>query len=127
MKKLFVSLMTAFLVGTASLTFATPAAVTHPVEAAVVIRPESMKLDVVTQVTEEASILIRLRDAEGHILHTKYISKGEGAIRYRFDLSQLQDGDYQVEISNGATKQVKTFTIQTTPPSFTSTRTISLS
>ena len=127
MKKLFVSLMTAFLMGSASLSFATSTPVTHPIDASVVVRTESMKLDVVTQVTEEASLIIRLRDADGHILHTKHINKGEGAIRYRFDLSKLQDGDYQVEISNGTTKQVKTFTIQTTPPSFTSTRSISLS
>lgn len=127
MKKLFVSLMTALLIGTSSITFATPAKETLPVEASVIVRPQTLKLDVITPANDHASVVIRLRDDRGNTLLTKHISKSERATLSRFDLSNLNDGKYEVEISNGSGKQVKTFTIQTTPPSFTSLRSVSLS
>jgi hypothetical protein len=127
MKKLFVSLMTALVIGTSSLSFAAPSNDTTPVAASVVVWAQTMKLDVITQASDESPVVIRLRDANGNILVKKSISKGESALRSRFDLSDLKDGEYQVEISEGTSKMVKSFTIETTPPTFTSLRSVSLS
>lgn len=127
MKKLFVSLMTALLIGTSFSTFAAPLNDVLPLDASVIVWSETMKLDVVTQANEESLVVIRLRDANGHTLLTKYISKGETAIRSRFDLSNLEDGNYRVEIRNGSSIQVKEFTIQTKIPTPGYLRSISLS
>lgn len=127
MKKLIVSLMTAFLIGSFSLGFAGTSPNVIPVEASVIIRTQAMKVDVITPANNESAVIIRLRDAKGNTLLKKHVSHREGLTLSRFDLSNLEDGMYKVEITNGTSKQVKAFTIETASPSLTPLRSVSLS
>jgi hypothetical protein len=126
MKTLFAALFIALTVSTSALTFARPTSDPQPVEASVVVRPQAMKLDVITQGSGQEYIVIRLRDANGNTLFKKFVDPTEKATLSRFNLSNLEDGQYKVEISDGANKQVKEFTIVTTVPQVSVQRTVSL-
>jgi hypothetical protein len=127
MKTLIASLLLALIVSTSSLTYATTPNSTLPIEASVIVRPQIMKLDIITQASDYNYITIRLRDAQGHTLIKTKVNKSEKASLSRFDVSNLADGIYQVEISDGTSKQIKEFAIETTIPAATSLRSVSLS
>ncbi|QHT68285.1 hypothetical protein GXP67_17390 [Rhodocytophaga rosea] len=126
MKTLFASLFIALTVSASSLTFAHSSSDPLPLDAAVVVRAQDMKIDVITQAGTQENIVIRLKDADGHTLTKTTVEQSEKASLSRFDVSNLSDGVYKVEISDGITKQVKDFTIQTTIPTTSVERTISL-
>ena len=126
MKILFASLFIALTVSASSLSFAHASSDPLPLDAAVVVRPQAMKIDVITQAGTQENIVIRLKDADGHTLTKTTIAQSEKASLSRFDVSNLSDGVYKVEISDGTNKQVKEFTIQTTLPTVSVERTVSL-
>jgi hypothetical protein len=126
MKTLFASLIIALTVSASSLTFARSSSDTLPLETSVVVRSQAMKIDVITPAGIQENIVIRLKDADGRTLIKKFVEQSEKASLSRFDLSNLADGVYKVEISDGTNKQVKEFTIHTTFPTVAVQRTVSL-
>ena len=111
MKKVFVSFLIACTAGTASAGFAngrlsSSVAETVPFQSAVYVLAESTKLDVIVGKVEHAG-LIRFLDAQGKTLASQRVGKSGKATRARFDLSNLEDGVYRVEITDGYYTQVK--------------------
>jgi hypothetical protein len=67
-----------------------------------------------------------LRNADGQLLVTKRVNKSGEVSFTRFDMRNLEDGIYQVEISDGTNKQLHEINLQTTLPVPASYRSISL-
>jgi hypothetical protein len=57
-----------------------------------------------------------LRNAYGQLLVAKRVNKSDQVSLTRFDLGSLEDGIYQVEISDGTSKQLHELNLQTTLP-----------
>lgn len=63
---------------------------------------------------------IQLKNKDGFVLYSHQVSKNESQSRLRLDLSELPDGVYQVEITNGTEAKTHTVTISTPQPQVTS-------
>jgi hypothetical protein len=63
-------------------------------------------------------VSIRLSQAGGVTLFTQQVTKRQTKAQVRFDVSELPDGAYTVEVSNGT--QVTTHQVQLDSPQFTS-------
>ncbi|GAB3889775.1 T9SS type A sorting domain-containing protein [Spirosoma agri] len=59
---------------------------------------------------------VRLKNAEGTVLYSQQVSKNESQYRSRLNLSDLPDGTYQVEITNGVETKTHTITLSTQQP-----------
>lgn len=77
---------------------------------------ESTKLNVLIAKETGADISVQLRNEQGYVLATQWVSKKETSCRLRFDLSELEDGKYQVVVSDGTTKTVKEMNLATKTP-----------
>jgi hypothetical protein len=55
------------------------------------------------------NLTISVKDAKGNALYTKKISKKEPQAYIRLDMAQLEDGIYDVELSDIDTKEHKSF------------------
>lgn len=66
---------------------------------------------------------IHLKDSNGNVLYRQHLGKHERTYRVRLNLSDLSDGTYQLEITNGVNTTQQTVTL-TTQPSVTSTQII---
>lgn len=64
------------------------------------------KLNVMVEREPGKAMNIYLRNADGYILATQYVSKKEGNFWLKFDLSDLQDGNYRVELVSGNDRSV---------------------
>ncbi|GAA4396471.1 hypothetical protein GCM10023187_04640 [Nibrella viscosa] len=73
-------------------------------------------LNVMVEKEMGGRVEIRLKDAGGRVLHTNYLQKKDGKFWSKFDLSNLADGTYRVEITNGAESTVKDITLSTQSP-----------
>lgn len=120
MKKIFVSLMIVLTLGVSSVSFASNklTSATKPesgdtFQAKVYVRSEIMKLDVFVEPAENANLIIRFLDSKGRTLATERVSNSKNASGVRFDVSDLKDGTYQVEITNGTAKQVEKVELET--------------
>ncbi|KAA0988659.1 hypothetical protein [Dyadobacter aurulentus] len=78
-----------------------------------VVTGENGKIDVNVIKSEIRNLSITLTDKSGHTLATSDISADSAATRTRFDLNALPDGEYQVILIDGKTKQVKTIELNT--------------
>jgi len=114
MKKIIASLTLALAVGMFSQSFASSGPVSNTTpeddnifQTKIFIRSGNTMLDVFVEPTEDASLFIKFRDAEGRVLAKEQINGSKNGVR--FDISDLEDGDYRVEISDGDTKQVESF------------------
>ena len=63
------------------------------------------------------SVDIRLKGIDGNVLYTKHLRKNEKTCRVRLNLSELEDGIYQLEITNGVETTTQNVTISTNQPS----------
>lgn len=63
---------------------------------------------------QAANASISLRDINGNWIFNESYNLKNG-IRQNFDVSQLVDGTYQIEVSVGKTKTIKTFIVETKP------------
>lgn len=120
MKTQFVSFLIALALTTSSVSFAgQPANLnTDPAGKAafdVAFIPQSggMKLDVAVEKTNESSLVIRFLDARGNELSTQRVAKNEMKKQVRFDLTELPDGAYKVEVTDGTDTEVKEISITT--------------
>ncbi|MGM9510785.1 T9SS type A sorting domain-containing protein [Larkinella sp. GY13] len=86
----------------------------------------SMKVSVNVQKETDSKINIRLINSEGRTLATKRLGEGHEITTIRFDLNQLEDGVYKVEITDGANTEVKTVKLQTKTPVVESQRLVSM-
>ena len=123
MKKILFSLAMILAIGISSESFANHTFTStlksedgDPFRAQVLVRSESMKLDVFVEPAENEHVKISLLDAEGRTLATKRVHDSENVGGIRFDVSNLKDGIYQVEITDGTTRQVESVALATFQP-----------
>ena len=66
------------------------------------------KLQVSVDKQAGGTVALSLKDANGAVLFTREIAKRDTQYRTRFDLSQLADGTYELELTNGVdvTRQI---------------------
>ena len=62
----------------------------------------------------EATAIVILRDAEGHILYSENVDLRNG-IKQRFNIAELANGTYQLAVTIGNDVVKKTFTIDEQP------------
>lgn len=80
---------------------------------------QSGKLNIALDKDQGGSIIISLKSADGSVLFSKYLSKNDQSYRTRLNLSELEDGTYLVEVTNGVdttTQRVRIETQQPTAP-----------
>jgi hypothetical protein len=130
MKTLFASALIA-LTFAASTTFASDkkeekAKPQATFQSAVYPMANSMKVSVNVKKETDSKVNIRLVNSEGRTLATKRLGEGHEVSTIRFDLNQLEDGVYKVEISDGANTEVKTVKLETSAPVVQANRLVSM-
>lgn len=85
-------------------------------KAAVFASASATTLNVMVEKQMGANVVIRLKDDKGNVLSTNILQKKDGSYRSKFDLSNLSDGTYQVEVTNGVDTTVKEITLSTQTP-----------
>ena len=119
MKTLFASLLIACSVVISSSSFAQtkldPIAKSIPAESTqfLVVTLNTGKIDVTVLKSEVKKLTVQVVDSKGKTLVSQSIGKYYSSTRTRFDLSELPDGIYHVELIDGNTKQVKDIQINT--------------
>lgn len=71
------------------------------------------KLNIAIDKEAGGAVDIRLTSAKGDLLFTQRVGKNEKTSRMRLDVSQLPDGLYQVEITNGVETATHNLTLST--------------
>ncbi|GAB3941492.1 hypothetical protein GCM10028805_04700 [Spirosoma harenae] len=71
------------------------------------------KLNVIVERQPGQTMEVLLKDSEGSLLATKYIGKKEGNVHIKFDLAELIDGTYSIEVVSGTDKTVHVMTLLT--------------
>ncbi|SFD26228.1 hypothetical protein [Spirosoma endophyticum] len=78
------------------------------------------KLNIALDKETSGAVDIRMKSADGVVLFSQHLGKKETGTRVRLDMSALQDGNYQVEITNGVETTVHNVTLSTQQPSASS-------
>ncbi|MVM35922.1 T9SS type A sorting domain-containing protein [Spirosoma sp. HMF4905] len=76
----------------------------------------SGKLSIALDKQKGGAVDVSLKDAEGKVVFTRHLGKNESKYRTRLNLSELADGVYQVEITNGVETTSHKVTIATQQP-----------
>lgn len=123
MKTIAKTLLAALLFSTASFAAdvpASPAASVSPTATTnsykVAVYPSTTmpsKLNVMVERAPGKTMDIYLRNADGSVLATQYIGKKEGNFWLKFDLSELQDGLYSIELISGNDRSVHQIELST--------------
>ncbi len=71
------------------------------------------KLHVSVDKQTGGTVAVSLKDANGTVLFTRRIARKDTQFRTRFDLSQLTDGTYELELTNGVDVTRQTVVIAT--------------
>ncbi|AUD02531.1 T9SS type A sorting domain-containing protein [Spirosoma pollinicola] len=74
------------------------------------------KLHISLDKTIGGRVDIRLIDADGKALYAQHLGKNESGCRVRLNLSDLEDGVYTLEITNGIETTTQSVTIVTQQP-----------
>lgn len=74
------------------------------------------KLNIALDKQTGGTVDVRLKNAEGSVVFSQRVGKNESAYRTRLNLSELPDGVYQVEITNGVETTTHTITLATEQP-----------
>ncbi len=61
-------------------------------------------------------IAILLKSTDGKVLYSQHLGKNEKTCRVRLNLSELEDGVYHLEITNGVETTTQNVTISTNQP-----------
>ncbi|MDR6564483.1 MULTISPECIES: hypothetical protein [unclassified Arcicella] len=80
----------------------------------------TMKMNVLIEKSTNKNLYISLKNEKGDVLHKEKVGKANEKYHGKFDLSELQDGKYSFEITDGESKIVKTVNIGTKTPEPTS-------
>ncbi|GAB3902499.1 hypothetical protein GCM10028803_29290 [Larkinella knui] len=130
MKTLFASALIALTLGSLSASFATDnkevaeAKTTYRSVVYPVINSTKVRVNVIKD--KSARIKISLKNEAGETLAVEQLGKGHESSAIRFDMNQLEDGIYQVVISDGTTQQVKEVKLQTSAPTVATERQIAM-
>lgn len=73
------------------------------------------KLNIALDKETGGAVDIRLKSIKGVVLFAQHVGKNETSSRIRLDMSQLQDGLYEVEITNGIETATHKLTLATQP------------
>lgn len=76
----------------------------------------TMKMNVLIEKMTNKSLYISLKNEKGDVLHKETIGKKSATYHGKFDLSELEDGAYSFEITDGENKIVKNVNIGTKNP-----------
>ncbi|GAB2520836.1 hypothetical protein [Spirosoma aerophilum] len=124
MKTLAQSLLTALLLSTATLasaatthptTTANPTVTTNSYKAAVFPSAIPSKLNVYVERAPGQTMTVSFKASDGRILGAQSVGKKQGNFHFQFDLSDLKDGAYTVEIVSGSDVSEHPVTLSTTP------------
>ena len=74
------------------------------------------KLNVAVNKETGGAVDIRLKKANGTVVYEQHLGKNETAYRVRLDLDELEDGVYQLEITNGVETTTQSVTVVTNQP-----------
>ncbi|ADB40753.1 hypothetical protein [Spirosoma linguale] len=74
------------------------------------------KLNIALDKQTGGAVDILMKGADGKVLFTQRVGKNESKFRTRLNLSELPDGVYQVEITNGVETKSQSITISTQQP-----------
>ncbi len=74
------------------------------------------KLMVAVDKETGGAVSIQLTDQAGKVLFTQHVGKNQKTARVRLDLSELSDGNYQLNVSNGVEITTHQLTIATQQP-----------
>ncbi len=77
------------------------------------------KLHISLDKTVGGRVDIRLTDTDGRVLYVQHLGKNEQGCRIRLNLSDLEDGTYNLEITNGIETTTQTITLSTQQPTVT--------
>ncbi|GAB4030085.1 T9SS type A sorting domain-containing protein [Spirosoma gilvum] len=80
----------------------------------------SGKLNVALDKEKGGPVDIRLKSADGRVLYNYRLGKKEQAYRTQLNLSELEDGVYQLEVTNGAETTTQSVTLSTHKPTVAS-------
>lgn len=75
-----------------------------------------MKLKVLIEKHSAKPMSILVKDASGEVLGYQFLSKKTGNYSLKFNLSELQDGEYRLEVVSGDNKDVYPLTLSTETP-----------
>ncbi|MBB6004855.1 hypothetical protein [Arcicella rosea] len=76
----------------------------------------TMKMNVLIEKTTSKNLFISLKNEKGEVLHKERVGKNSQKYHGKFDLSELEDGAYSFEITDGESKIVKNVNIGTKNP-----------
>ena len=76
----------------------------------------SGKLTIALDKETGGSVDVRLKGTDGKVLYAQHLGKNETTCRVRLNLSELEDGVYQLEITNGVETTTQNVTISTNQP-----------
>ena len=74
------------------------------------------KLTVALDKEAGGRVRVALKDANGHLLFSEFVTRNDTKFRMRLDLNELPDGSYTVECSNGVDTTRQTVTLSTNTP-----------
>ncbi|WP_018620926.1 hypothetical protein [Spirosoma luteum] len=77
---------------------------------------QSGKLSIALDKEKGGTVSISLKGADGRLLYSQHLGKNEQIYRTRLNLNQLEDGVYQVEITNGVETTTQSVIISTQQP-----------
>ncbi len=76
----------------------------------------TMKMNLLIEKTAGKNLFISLKNEKGDVLHKERVSKNSQKYHGKFDLTELEDGTYSFEITDGDSKIVKNVNIGTKNP-----------
>jgi hypothetical protein len=130
MKTLIASALIALTLSTSTATFAADnkekAEPKSAFQSAVYPVVNSMKVSVNVNKPKDTKVNIRLMNEAGQTLTVLKLGKDNESSIIRFDMNNLEDGIYKVEVSDGFRTEVKTVRLQTSTPVAESYREVSL-
>ncbi|QHV94389.1 MULTISPECIES: T9SS type A sorting domain-containing protein [Spirosoma] len=74
------------------------------------------KLSIALDKETGGTVDVRLKNSDGSVVYSKHLGKNESKYRTRLNLSELPDGVYQVEITNGVETTTQNVTLATQQP-----------
>lgn len=83
------------------------------------------QLNIALDKEKGGAVDVRLKGTDGKVLYSEHVGKNERNYRVRLNMTELADGVYQVEVTNGVETTIQNVTISTSQP-ITASRTISI-
>ncbi|QMW00931.1 hypothetical protein [Spirosoma foliorum] len=83
------------------------------------------QLNIALDKEKGGAVDVRLKGTDGKVLYSEHVGKNERNYRVRLNMTELADGVYQVEVTNGVETTIQNVTISTSQP-ITASRTVSI-